>query len=120
MTDAAFEHVKKVGPEKAFKDFSDKSNKAFQNKDLYVFAFNMEGLQVGHGANEKLIGKNLLDVKDPGGKPIIREMRDLAQKGGGWVEFEWPHPHTKKVQGKLAYVRKLENFDGFVGVGAYK
>ena len=120
MVDAAVDHAKKVGAEQAFKDFSNKADKTFQKKDLYVFAFDMNGVQVAHGANEKLIGKNLLEVKDPGGKPIIREMRDLAAKGGGWVEFEWPHPHTKKVQAKRAYVRKLPNYDGFVGVGAYR
>lgn len=120
MVDAAVEHVKKVGPDQAFKDFSDKSNKAWQKKDLYVFAYNMEGVNVGHGANDKLIGKNLIELKDPNGKPLIQELRATAQKGSGWVEYEWPHPQSKKIESKVSFVRKLANYDGFVGVGVYR
>lgn len=120
MVDAAIEHVKKAGPDQAFKDFTDKNNKAWQKKDLYVFAYTSEGVSVAHGANDKLIGKNLIDLKDPNGKPLIRELRDTAQKGGGWVEYDWPHPQTKKIESKISYTRKMANFDGFVGVGAYR
>ncbi len=120
MVDAAVAHVRKVGPEQAFKDFSDKSNKDWQKKDLYVFAYDMKGVNVGHGANDKLIGKNLIDLKDPNGKPLIQELRATAQKGGGWVEYDWPHPQTKKIESKVSFVRKTEGFDGFVGVGVYR
>jgi signal transduction histidine kinase len=120
MVDAAVEHVKKVGPDQAFKDFTNKENKAWQKKDLYVFAYNAEGVNMAHGANDKLVGKNLIDLKDPNGKPLIRELRDTAQKGGGWVEYDWPHPQSKKIESKISYTRKLTNFDGFVGVGVYR
>jgi cytochrome c len=120
MVDAAVEHVKKVGPDQAFKDFSDKEKKTWHQKDLYVFAYNLEGVNVAHGANEKPIGKNLIELKDPDGKLLIKELRDAAVKGGGWVEYEWPHPQTKKIESKISYSRKLVNFDGFVGVGVYR
>ena len=120
MVDAAVEHVKKVGPDQAFKDFTDKSNKSWQVKDLYVFAYNMEGVNVGHGANDKLVGKNLIELKDPNGKLLIQELRSAAQKGSGWVEYDWPHPQTKKIESKISYARKLANYDGFVGVGVYR
>lgn len=120
MVDAAVEHVRKVGAEQAFKDFTDKNNKAWQKKDLYVFAYKTDGTNVAHGANERLIGKNLIDLKDPNGKPLIQELRDAAGKGGGWVDYEWPHPQTKKVESKTSFVRRFANFDGFVGVGVYR
>ncbi len=120
MVDAAVAHVKKVGPEQAFKDFTDKSNKNWQKKDLYVFAYDMNGVNVGHGANDKLVGKNLIELKDPNGKPLIQELRATAQKGGGWVEYDWPHPQTKKIESKVSFVRKTEGFEGFVGVGVYR
>lgn len=120
MVDAAVEHVKKVGPDQAFKDFTDKDNKTWHKKDLYVFAYNNEGVNVAHGANDKLIGKNLIDLKDPNGKPLIRELRDTAAKGGGWVEYDWPHPQSKKIESKISYTRKMTNFDGFLGVGVYR
>jgi signal transduction histidine kinase len=120
MVEAAVAHVKKVGPEQAFKDFTDKSNKAWQKKDLYVMAYRNDGTCVGHGANDKLIGKNLMELKDPNGKPLIKELIAAAAKGGDWVEYDWAHPQTKKIEGKVTYARKLENFDGWVGVGVYR
>jgi cytochrome c len=120
MVDAAVEHVKKVGPEQAFKDFTDKANPAWHKKDQYVFAYNLEGLNVGHGANEKLIGKNLIEMRDPNGKFLIKELRDMAVRGGGWVEYEWPHPQTKRIEAKASYVRRTINFEGFLGVGVYR
>lgn len=120
MVEAAVAHVKKVGPEKAFADFTDKGNKDWQKKDLYVFAYDMKGANVAHGANDKLIGKNLIELKDPNGKLLIQELRTTAQKGSGWVEYDWPHPQTKKIESKVSFVRKTDGFDGFVGVGVYR
>ncbi|MCA3176504.1 MAG: cache domain-containing protein [Burkholderiales bacterium] len=120
MTDAAVAHVKKVGPQQAFKDFTeDKTN--WVKKDLYVFAYDMKGVNVAHGANPRLIGKNLLELKDPNGKPLIAEMVQITStKGSGWIDYEWPHPQTKKVESKTSFVRRMENFDGFLGVGVYR
>lgn len=119
MVEAAVAHVKKVGPEQAFKDFTtDKAN--WTKKDLYVMAYDNTGKCVGHGANEKLIGKVLIDLKDPNGKPLIQELIKTAKAGGGWVDYEWAHPQTKKLESKSTYAMKLSNFDGWVGVGVYR
>ena len=119
MVDAAVAHVKKVGPEQAFKDFTtDKAN--WTKKDLYVMAYDNTGKCVGHGANEKLIGKVLIDLKDPNGKPLIQELMKTAKAGGGWVDYEWAHPQSKKLESKSTYAMKLSNFDGWVGVGVYR
>jgi cytochrome c len=120
MVDAAVAHVKKVGSEQAFKDFStDKAN--WSKKDLYVFAYDMKGACLAHGANEKLIGKDMLQVKDSNGKPIIVEMVKITSAGkDGWVDYDWAHPVTKKIEPKSSYVRKVSNPDAFVGVGVYR
>jgi len=120
MVDAAVEHVKKVGPDKAFQDFTDKANLSWHKKDLYVFAYTLNGVNVGHGANDRLVGKNLIELRDPNGKFLIKELRDTAVRGGGWVEYEWPHPQTKKIEAKASYVRMTVNFDGWLGVGVYR
>lgn len=121
MVEAAVAHAKSAGTEQAFKDFSDKSNMRWRNKDLYVFVFTMQGDCVAHGGNEKLIGKNLIEMKDPNGKFALKESIEIAStRGAGWHDYDWPHPQTKKVMGKASYVSKLVNFDGFVGVGVYR
>ena len=84
-------------------------------------AYDNTGTVVGHGANDKLIGKNLMEIKDPNGKPLIKDMTDIAKaKGNGWYDYEWPHPTTKKVESKSTYVSKVPGFDGWVGVGVYR
>ncbi|MBK9573532.1 MAG: cache domain-containing protein [Rhodoferax sp.] len=120
MAEQAVAHVKKVGPDQAFKDFStDKAT--WTKKDLYVFANDINGNTKAHGANDKLVGKNMAELKDQNGKLFIKEMSELAKsKGSGWVEYDWAHPQTKKVDGKATYVIKLSNFDGYVGVGVYR
>jgi signal transduction histidine kinase len=121
MVDAAVEHARKVGPQKAFKDFSDKSNPAWHKKDLYVMAYDNKGVCVGHGANERLIGKNLMELRDPNGVAVVVELTKMATTNGeGWVDYAWPHPITKKIEDKSTYVRKLPNYDGWVGVGIYR
>jgi signal transduction histidine kinase len=48
-------------------------------------------------------------------------MVEIAKtKGSGWEEYPWPHPLTKKIQVKRAYVAKIPGYDGFLAVGIYK
>lgn len=120
LAEAAVVHVKKVGNDQAFKDFTgDKAN--WTKKDLYVFVNDMKGYTVAHGANEKLIGKNFIEIKDQNGRLFIKDMGTLAMtKGSGWIEYDWVHPQTKKAEAKASYIIKLEKFDGYVGVGVYR
>jgi signal transduction histidine kinase len=119
LADAAVEHVKQVGPEQAFKDFTNDKAK-WTKKDLYVFAMDMKGNTLAHGANAKLVGRNMIEMKDANGVAFIAEMTKTAQtKGQGWVDYLWQHPETKKVQGKSTLVRKLAN-ENWIGVGIYR
>ena len=120
MANAALAHIKKVGNDQAFKDFtSDKAN--WTKKDLYVFTMDMKGVVLAHGANEKLVGKNLIELKDQNGKAFAREFVEVGtSKGEGWVDYDWAHPVSKKVEGKTSFVKRIPGFDGFVAVGAYR
>ena len=120
LVDAALAHIKKVGNEQSFKDFtSDKAS--WTKKDLYVFVMDAKGGTLAHGSNEKLVGKNMIDLKDQNGKLFMRELTDLsATKGEGWVDYDWAHPVSKKVEGKSTYVKRIPGFEGSVSVGVYR
>jgi signal transduction histidine kinase len=119
MTDAAFEYIKKVGPEKAYKDFTfDKA--AWSKKDLYVSVYDSKGINLAHGANEKLVGKDLSGVKDANGVAVVAGLISVAAKGGGWLDYDWPDPLTKKIMPKSTYTRKQPNGEGTVCVGIYR
>lgn len=98
---------------------SDPANTDFHDRDMYVFVLGMDGVMKGHGANAKLVGKNLIKLKDQNGVELIKEMVDaISASGAGWVDYHWPNPATKKIEAKSSYVLKL-NDEYFVGVGIY-
>lgn len=111
-------YIKEQGKEKAFAEINNPKG-MFSNKDLYIFAYDFEGEVLAHGANQKLIGKNLIDMKDPDGVLVIKGLIAEAQKGEGWFKYKWTHPQTKKVEGKEAFVKKI---DGtlWIGSGIYR
>jgi cytochrome c len=115
---AAAAHVNAVGSAQAFKDFA--SDPKWRPKDMYPFSLDMNGVMLYHGANEKLVGKNFAEVRDSSGKEFNKEMIAIAKKGGGWVDYQWAHPVTKKVEDKTSYIVKIDKPEGLVGVGIYR
>jgi len=79
----------------------------------------MQGNTLAHGDNNKLIGRQLIDLKDAGGKRFIREFVDLANaKGNGWVDYQWANPVTGVLEEKTTYVQRVD--DIVIGCGIYK
>lgn len=118
MVKKSVEFLKKNGKEKAFAEFSNPEGK-FVKGDLYVMVYDMDGLNKAHGGNPKLIGKNLLEIKDANGVFIVKRFIEVAKdKGHGWVDYIWPNTVTKAVEQKSTYVEKVD--DLLIGVGIYK
>lgn len=110
--------IKENGKEKAFAEFANLSNKEFHDRDLYLFAYDMNGMNLSHGNNPKMNGKNLINLK-VGDKFVVQDMIAVAKsKGSGWVDYQWPNPVTKALETKSTYLEKVDNY--FVGCGAYK
>ena len=88
--------------------------------ELYIFIYNQQGVVKAIGYNTAaLVGKSRIDMKDPDGKMVIRELINVAKtKGSGWVDYKYPDPTDNKVKQKTSYV---ELSDGLViGSGVYK
>jgi len=118
--DAAVKFYETNGQAKAFAEFNDNKGK-FVKGDLYVFVADLKGNILAHGANQKLVGQSLMELKDPNGKLFMVEMVELAKsKGSGWVDYMWSNPETKKIAPKSTYILRIKNTDYFVGCGAYK
>jgi TRAP transporter TAXI family solute receptor len=118
MVKRAQEMFQRSGAERTFKAITSKA-KEFHDRDLYPFVYNLEGVNVAHGARPDLVGKDLIDFKDQNGKFLIREMVEVARNpGSGWVDYRWSNPITKKIEDKSAYVGKMGDY--FVGVGVYR
>jgi cytochrome c len=110
--------VKKEGKEKAFPVFSNPSG-PFTYRDLYVFVIDFKGVVLAHGTKKELVGKNDWNRKDKNGKLFTQAMVKLAQeKGSGWEEYLFENPVTGKLETKVAYVERVDDY--FVGCGAFK
>jgi methyl-accepting chemotaxis protein len=65
-----------------------------------------------------LEGTDLGELKDPNGLFLIRELRDAAAKGGGFVEYIFDKP-GKGVQPKVSYATMIPGTDLWIGTGVY-
>lgn len=118
MVKRGVEFLKANGKDKAFAEFNNPQGQ-FVKGDLYVMVYDMNGLNKAHGSNPKLIGKNLIDIKDANGVLIVQEFIKVAKGSGkGWVDYKWPNSVTKAVEAKSTYVEKAG--DVLIGVGIYK
>ena len=75
-------YLKANGKDKALAEFSNPQG-AFKDRDLYVMVYDKTGTNLAHGANQKLVGKNLIDLKDADGKLIVKGFVDTAFDGAG-------------------------------------
>jgi len=104
--------------EAALADFNDISG-GFVLDDTYVFVVEIESKRMlAHGSMPRLIGRNVSDLKDAEGMPIIEPMLDMVtRKGEGELSYRWRNPATGKVENKHTFVRKAGKY--MVGVGYY-
>lgn len=110
--------IKANGKEKGFAEISNKGGQ-FTDRDLYLVVYGLDGTVHAHGANEKMIGKNLIDLKDVDGKAFVKERVELAQsKGTFWQDYKFTNPVTKKIEPKSMYCEKLN--EAVVCGGIYK
>ncbi len=77
-------------------------NGPFVKGDIYMFAYDMQGIAVAHGQNAALLGQNLIDLQDSRGNPIIRDLIEVGKtKGSGWTEYylrnEFKRSYVEKV-----------------------
>jgi cytochrome c len=87
--------------------------------DLYPVVYDLHGKVLAHGQNQKMIGKDLIDMRDADGKSFVRERVDMAkQKGTFWQDYSFLDPVTKSILPKRMYCERLD--ETVVCAGIYK
>ena len=97
--------VKTAGPAEAYKSFTQHPDGAFKDRDLYVFVYDLDGNCLAQGANPKMVGKNLLAIKDVEGNEFIKGMVDMvkAHKKGWYGPYKFNNVETKTIEPKKSY-----------------
>jgi cytochrome c len=110
--------IKANGKDKGYAEISNKAGQ-FRHQDLYLVVYGLDGTVLAHGANEKMIGKNLIDLKDVDGKAFVRERVEMGKaKASFWQDYKFTNPETKKIEPKTMYCERLE--ETVVCGGIYK
>ena len=111
-------YVKANGKDKGYAEITNKKGQ-FIDRDLYLVVYGLDGTVFAHGANEKQVGHNLIDLKDIDGKLFVKERVELAQKQPSfWQEYKFTDPMTHKIEPKEMYCERLD--DVVVCGGVYK
>ncbi|HEX2546408.1 MAG TPA: cache domain-containing protein [Ramlibacter sp.] len=116
MVKKARAYIREVGPEKAYAEISNPKGR-FVDRELYIYVYDKNLNNLAHGGNQKLVGKNLADLRDTDGVQINKGLLEAAQKGGGTFKFKFLNPATKSIEVKTGYA-EMEG-DVMVGSGVY-
>ena len=101
-------YVKANGKDKGYAEISNKQGQ-FKDRDLYLVVYGLDGKVWAHGANEKMVGRVLIDLKDVDGKEFVKERVALGKaKANFWQDYKFTNPVSKKVEPKSMYCERLD------------
>ncbi len=87
--------------------------------DGYFFVYDLNGVNLAHPRQPELIGKNLWEMRDSSGLPVIQKLIAAARSGDGFQRYHWRKPSTAHEVDKLGYVVMLERWGWVLGTGIY-
>lgn len=105
----------------AFGQLRDKTS-PFVFMDTYVFVITPDGTELVNPVFPSLEGKNLIDLRDLKGNPVIRDEITAAMKdGSAWIDLYWYKPGQNTPARKQTFVRKVQSGQDtyIVGSGVY-
>jgi len=102
-------YINSAGAAKAYAEITAKSPQ-FILHDLYLVVYKLDGTVAAHGANPKMVGNNLIELKDIDGKAFVKERVDMAKsKTSFWQDYKFTNPESKKIEPKAMYCEKLND-----------
>jgi diguanylate cyclase (GGDEF)-like protein/PAS domain S-box-containing protein len=81
----------------------------------YIFVGQFDGLSLAGPAR----GRNVLELTDVNGKPVVRALIEQARAGGGFIDYVMPKFPDQRSAPKLSYVEPIEEWGWYVGSGVF-
>lgn len=104
--------LKGNGRELAFRAFSTQTEN-FVKGSVNIFVYDMKGNMVADSKNPAFVGRNLINTRDAEGRPVTRQIIDMANKyGTGWVTNALSNSY------QVCYCEKVKVPDGDFVIGA--
>lgn len=115
FVDNARAYAREKGKETAISEFNDPRGQ-FSRGGLYIVAWGYDGTLLAEPYDHQTVGKNILDLTDPYGIPVVRNQIDTARKGKGLVSYSFRDPSANyTIQPEFTYVVDV---DGTYYIGA--
>jgi quercetin dioxygenase-like cupin family protein len=108
---------------KAYPAFRQQGSRWFHG-DTYLFAFDLDGTRTLYPISADEEGRNVRDLKDALGRPIMTMILDAANSatGEGWVHYVYAKPGEVYPAWKSSFVKRLTAPSGkelILGCGIY-
>jgi signal transduction histidine kinase len=111
--------VARTGWAQALIELHDDGN-PFADRDLYVFAFDRQGIYRAFSSNTGKIGQPLASVPGLDAARLVADAWAAVDRDGdGWVDYDIVNPTTGAVTPKTSYVKGV-NRDLLLGCGVYR
>ena len=91
----------------------------FADRDMYVFAWDRSLVYHAFAGKPENVGKQAAQIIGTDVTQLTRDVWDAAQRGGGWVDYDFLNPATGLIAPKTSYVVPVED-DLVLGCGIYK
>lgn len=87
------------------------------DKSGYYFVY-QDTTNIALPPKKELQGKDLKNLKDKNNVYLVKELKNKAKNGGGFVNFIFPKPGAGDTP-KLGYAEMIPNTDYWIGTGIY-
>lgn len=92
----------------------------FTWKDTYIFIIDVEkSLVLSNPVFKEREGGNVREHLDWAGEHYGINLCNLANKGGGWLEFTWAKPNDDKPYRKISYIYPIPGYRYTICAGIY-
>ena len=97
------------GKAKALAEFNDPKGQ-FNFVELYIFAYDKDGMVIAEPRNKRLVGMHLLNLPDSDGKFYVKAVVDMAiARGKGSVAYSFENPDTDGVELRRIYFQLVDD-----------
>jgi signal transduction histidine kinase len=118
FVDGARDFALNTTKDEALKAFNDKNGRFVEEK-RYIFATDFAGNTLALANQPELLKTNRIDIRDPNGVEINRDMIALVQNGGGFMYYIYLDPARNMTPRlKFSYVTKVDD-TWWLGAGIY-
>ncbi|MGE4319705.1 MAG: methyl-accepting chemotaxis protein [Deferribacterales bacterium] len=85
----------------------------------YIFAFDYNAINLASKARPQDVGVDMSDLHDKNGVYFVKDMINIAKKGGGYLQYIWKKPPNDNEVPKLTYAVSVDKLNWMIGAGFY-